>query len=166
MQPRQLSHELRQGDNPDMGRRRWIIGLSLLGAAMGQIVSLYQTGVIKHLPDPPLKIFNSDKVDASNYAYKRLQTPDGLLMIITYAITAALAGAGGQNRAQQSPLIPIAMGVKIASDVALNMQLASEEWQENKALCPYCQLANVASVASLALAFPEVTRAVRKGLSK
>ncbi len=35
---------------------------------MGQVVSLYQTGVISHLPDPPLPVFDADKVDASDYA--------------------------------------------------------------------------------------------------
>jgi hypothetical protein len=59
-----LSEELRNGSNPDLNRRRWIIGLSMLGSAVAQIVSLYQTGIIKKLPDPPIPIFDSDKVDA------------------------------------------------------------------------------------------------------
>ena len=80
MDPTQLSLELRHGQSPDLKRRRWIIGLSLLGVAAGQMVSLYQTGIIKHLPDPPLDVFNSDKVDASDYAYKRMDTPDALLV--------------------------------------------------------------------------------------
>jgi hypothetical protein len=44
MEPQQLSRELREGNSPDLIRRRWIIGLSMLGVTMGQIVSLYQTG--------------------------------------------------------------------------------------------------------------------------
>lgn len=35
MDPKQLSQELRQGQNPYMTRRRWIIGLSMLGGSMG-----------------------------------------------------------------------------------------------------------------------------------
>lgn len=53
MEPKQLSQELRQGKNPDMTRRRAIIGLSMLGGSMGQLVTLYQTGIVSHLPDPP-----------------------------------------------------------------------------------------------------------------
>lgn len=53
MNPTQLSHELRNGQSPDLTRRRWIIGLSLVTVVAGQIVTLYQTGIIKHLPDPP-----------------------------------------------------------------------------------------------------------------
>lgn len=159
MDPQQLSRELREGNSPDLQRRRQIIGLSMVGATMGQLVSLYQTGIIKHLPDPPVSIFDADRVDSSEYAYKRLDTPDGLMMITTYAITAWLAGAGGENRAQTNPWLPIAMGAKIAVDVATNLKLASEEWQENKALCEYCQVASLASIASLAIAAPEIITA-------
>jgi uncharacterized membrane protein len=166
MEPIQLSQELRQGKNPNMSRRRAIIGLSMLGGTMGQLVTLYQTGVIGHLPDPPIPIFNADKVDASNYAYKRFNAPDGPLMIGTYAITAWLASMGGLERARRNPLIPIAMGIKILFDCATNVQLAREEWQENKAFCEYCQVASICSFASLALALPEVLLATRVLLGK
>jgi hypothetical protein len=36
MDPKQLSEELRQGQNPHMTRRRWIIGLSMLGGSMSK----------------------------------------------------------------------------------------------------------------------------------
>lgn len=42
MNPTQLSRELREGQSPELTNRRWIIGLSLLGAAAGQVVTLYQ----------------------------------------------------------------------------------------------------------------------------
>jgi len=161
MQPTQLSYELREGQSEDMTRRRWIIGLSMVGAAIGQIVSLYQTGIIKHLPDPPISLFDSDKVDASDYAYKRLDTPDALMMLANYAGTAWLAGAGGLNRAETNPVLPIAMGAKALADTAIAVQLGREEWQENKALCFYCQVATVASIATTVLAVPEVVRAFR-----
>ena len=162
MNPTQLSHELRNGQSPDLTRRRWIIGLSILGVAAGQIVSLYQTGIIKHLPDPPVGPFDSDKVDASDYGYKRLDTPDALPMMVTYGLTACLAGAGGIERATTQPALPVAMAAKTLFDTANTLFLSREEWQENKALCFYCQVATVASIASLALSLPEA----RKGLKK
>ncbi len=161
MNPSQLSEELRNGSNPHLNRRRWIIGLSMVGAAVAQIVSLYQTGIIKKLPDPPLDVFDSDKVDASDYAYKRLDTPDGLMMLTNYGVTACLAGAGGQNRAADNPMLPIAMGVKALVDTATALKLTQEEWAENKKLCFYCQVATVSSLASLALAIPEVVAVVQ-----
>lgn len=161
MEPQQLSKELREGNSPDLERRRWIMGLSMLGASMGQIVSLYQTGVLKELPDLPIPFVDSDRVDASNYAYSRLDTPDGPLMLINYGITAWLTSTGGENRARENPLIPIAMGAKLLMDCVTSLELAREEWSENKAFCEYCQVATLCSFASLALAAPEVMTAVR-----
>ncbi|GAB3643052.1 vitamin K epoxide reductase family protein [Spirosoma arcticum] len=161
MNPTQLSRELREGQSPELTNRRWIIGLSLLGAAAGQIVTLYQTGIIKRLPDPPIPYIDSNKVNASDYAYKRLDTPDAVLMIVTYGLTAWLAAAGGKDRAKKQPWLPIALGAKILADVGTNLQLAREEWAENKALCAYCQAASALSIASAALAVPEVIKAVR-----
>lgn len=162
MTPRQLSRELRGGSSPELVRRRWIIGLSMVGAAAAQIVSLFQTGIIKRLPDPPLPIFDSAKVDASDYAYKRLRSPDGPIMLVSYAITAWLAAAGGERRARTMPWLPTLMGAKIAYDVVTAFVLAREEWAENKALCAYCQAATAASIASLALALPELATAARQ----
>lgn len=166
MDPQQLSRELREGDSPDMTRRRWIIGLSMIGASVGQIVSLYQTGIIDRLPDLPIPYIDSDRVDASNYAYSRLETPDGLMMVANYAITAWLAGAGGLDRAKTNPILPIAMGFKTLIDAAVSTELAREEWSENKAFCEYCQVATLASYLSVALALPEMITAINTLLNQ
>lgn len=138
MDPNQLSHELRKERTPDLKRRRWIVGLSMLGATVGQIVSLYQMGIIRRLPDPPGGLFNATKVDASAYAYSRFRTPDGLAMVTSYAVTAWLAGAGGKDRAKRLPFLPIAMGLKTMYDTAIALELAREEWRDNRAFCEYC----------------------------
>jgi len=161
MNPQELSQELRQGKNPNMTRRRAIIGLSMLGGSMGQIVTLYQTGIVDHLPDPPgQELFDADRVDASNYAYSRFNSPDGPIMVLNYALTAWIAAAGGLDRARRNPLLPLAMGVKILIDGIVSAELAREEWSENKAFCEYCQVATVCSIASIVLAVPEVVTAV------
>lgn len=165
MDPTQLSRELREAHTPDLQRRRWIVGLSLLGVAMGQIVSLYQTGLLRGLPDPPGP-FDSARVDASAYAYKRLQTPDALIMVVSYGATAWLAAAGGKDRASDLPLLPVAMGLKIVGDALTSLELGREEWAENRALCVYCQVATLASVVSIPLAFPETRRALGKLLRR
>lgn len=157
--PRQLSQQLRLGRSPELHRRRWVVGLSLLGAAMGQVVALYQTGIVRHLPDPPISLFDSDKVDASDYAYKRLQTPDALLMVVTYGLTATLAGAGGERRAAEQPWLPLLTAAKVLIDAGSAVQLGREEWKGNRKLCAYCQLATAASLASLVLALPEARQA-------
>ncbi len=162
MNPSQLSEQLRNERTPDLNRRRWIVGLSLVGVAVSKVVSLYQMGIVKKLPDPPIPIFDSSKVDASDYAYKRLDTPDALMMLTNYGVTAWLAGAGGKDRVKQNPALPIAMGAKVLMDAAGAVMLGREEWKENKKLCFYCQIATLASAASLALAIPEVVSAIKQ----
>lgn len=159
--PAELSRQLRLGHSPDLQRRRWIIGLSLVTVAAGQIVTLYQTGVISHLPDPPLAIFDSDKVDASDYGYKRLQMPDAPAMIVTGGITAMLAATGGQERATTLPWLPVALLGKTLIDLVTNVQLGREEWQENKKLCFYCQASTVAATTAAVLAIPEAIKAFK-----
>ncbi len=121
----------------------------------------YQTGILKRLPDLPVPYIDSNRVNASNYAYKRAQTPDAVLMILTYGLTTWLAAAGGKNRAKTQPWLPIALSLKTLADTATNVQLATEEWQENKAFCAYCQTATLLSAVSVALAVPEAAKALR-----
>lgn len=164
--PRELSTELRTGTSPDLARRRWGIGLSFAGAAIGTVVSLYQTGILKRLPDIlPGKIFDAEKVDASDYAYKRLQSPDGPLMVMTYAGTAALFAAGGAERATRQPGIPLAAAGKALYDLGTCLKLAQEEWAENRKLCSWCQVATAISAVTAALSLPEAIRAGRTLLS-
>lgn len=169
MDPTRLSRELREGQSPDLTRRRWVLGLSLLGAAMGQVVALYQMGIVKRLPDPPGRlgrVFDATRVDASDYAYKRMNMPDAPAMVTTYGVTAMLASAGGMDRARSTPWLPIALAAKTLYDSATALTLGREEWEENEALCEYCQVATVASLASFALALPEAVRAARHLLGR
>ena len=56
-----------------MFRRRAAIALSFCGAIIGIIGGADQTGLIKRLPDIASgKLFEAEKVDGSDYAYKRL----------------------------------------------------------------------------------------------
>jgi uncharacterized membrane protein len=159
--PRQLSRELREEASADLTRRRWTIGLSFAGVLIGTAVGAYQTGLIGRLPDiAPGKIFDAEKVDASDYAYQRLQMPDAMLMIITYGVTAALASAGAKDRAEQNPALPLVTAGKAAYDFMTCLRLAREEWQENEALCSWCQLATLISGVTLVLTLPEARKAL------
>ncbi len=87
--------------------------------------------------------------------------PDGALMLVTYGVTAALAAAGGRDRAEEMPALALALAAKTGRDSYNCLKLGQEEWAENRAFCTYCQVATLASLASLALALPEVVRAAR-----
>jgi uncharacterized membrane protein len=158
--PRELSRQLREDTSDDLARRRWTVGLSFVGVGAGMVVGLYQMGILRRLPDLPSTYFDATRVDASDYAYKRMATPDALLMVASYAVTAILAGAGGRDRAREHPALPIALAAKTVYDAGLALKLGKEEWDENGALCGYCQAATLASIASVALAVPEAVRAI------
>ncbi|MDQ3035699.1 MAG: vitamin K epoxide reductase family protein [Myxococcota bacterium] len=159
--PEVLGRELRDGHSPDLTRRRWIVGLSLIGTAAAQLISLFQVGVLKRLPDPPLPKLDSSRVDASREAHRWLAMPDGPLMLGSYAATAALAASGGIDRARTAPIIPLAMAAKTTVDAALSIALARRSWTQLGAFCFYCQVSMVCSIASAVLAAPEARRAAR-----
>jgi hypothetical protein len=58
-----LRRELQESTSPSITIRRAVIGLLLVGIGAMAAVSLFQTRVPKHLPDPPLPNFDSDKVN-------------------------------------------------------------------------------------------------------
>src|SRR5690349_3203732 len=60
MRPQRMSHQLRKGKSPELIGRRWVPRLLMIGAAAETIGWLYQTGILRDLSGPPLKIFNSD----------------------------------------------------------------------------------------------------------
>lgn len=162
LEPSRLSRELREGSGPSLRNRRVAIGLSLAGAMIGGVVGAYQLGLIRRLPDIlPGEIWDAEKVDASDYAYRHLQQPDGPMMLVNYGLTAMAIAAGGENRAEQNPALPLVATGKAALDLALCGALAVEEWRENKALCSWCQVATALSAATLAATLPEAARALR-----
>lgn len=68
MNPSLLSHQLREETGGSLKQRRAIVGLSLVAAGSMGIIALYQMGILKHLPEPPLPKLDADKVDASEEA--------------------------------------------------------------------------------------------------
>jgi hypothetical protein len=160
--PGQLSEELRVGRSPDLSRRRWAIGLSFASAGIGMVVGAYQTGMLRRLPDVLRgKLWDAQKVDGSDYAYKRLQTPDGLLMTLSYAATACLIGAGGQDRRERQPWLAVAAAVKAWGDLLFAMKLTREEYRDNRALCSWCQMATLLTAGTAVLTAPEAYAAGR-----
>ena len=110
MRPEELSRQLREATGGFLEQRRKIAGLALAAAGSMGLISLYQTGVIKSLPDPPLSLFDSEKVNAE--AYSRLSMPDAPLGLGSYAATLGLAAMCGENRAEEKPWIPLALAAK------------------------------------------------------
>jgi hypothetical protein len=64
------------------------------------------------------------------------------------------------------PALPLALAAKTGWDSFTALKLGQEEWAENRALCAYCQVATLASLASFALALPEAVRATRAATAR
>ncbi len=116
------------------------------------LIALYQTGIIKHLPEPPLRFFDADRIDASAEAYKRFATPDALLGLGSYAATAGLAAMGGRDRARW---ISLALAAKVGFDVANAVRLTVTQWRDYRAFCFWCLIAAGATFAMVPLVMPE-----------
>ncbi len=137
----------------------WMLGAS---AAMG-VVTAYQSGLLRRLPDPPLPGIDSNKVDASGEAYYYLHTPDAALALANYGVSMVLIGMGAADRAQTRPLIPLLSAAKLASDAVGAAYLTVEQLSKHRALCAWCLAATVASTAAMPAALPEA-RAAWKAL--
>lgn len=155
----QLRRELQRGETDDLWRRRAIIGLSLVGVGAMAAVSLFQTGVIKHLPDPPVEGFDSDKVNSSDTAYM-LGVPDGTISLASLAANIPLAAFGGSNRAQEEPLVPLIAAGKAAVEAAIAGWYFYQMPAKEKAWCGYCITGALANFGIAALSLPEAKRAL------
>jgi uncharacterized membrane protein len=153
-----LRRELQKSDEPDLNIRRAVIGLSLVGIAAMTAVTLFQTGVIKHLPDPPIDGFNSDKVNSSDTAYA-LGVPDGALSLASLAANIPLAAFGGENRAAETPLIPIAAAAKASVEAAVAGWYFYQMPTKEKAWCGYCVVGAMINWGIAALTLMEAKKA-------
>jgi len=154
----ELREELQKGKSKGLKRRRAIIGLSLIGMGAMTAVTLLQTGIVKHLPDPPIDSFDSDKVNSSDTAYA-LGTPDGTLSLASLAANIPIAAFGGENRAEKQPLVPIlAAGKSVVEAVAAGWYFYQMPTKE-KAWCGYCIIGALANMGVAALSLPEAKEA-------
>ncbi|PZR77136.1 MAG: vitamin K epoxide reductase, partial [Chthoniobacterales bacterium] len=135
---------------------------SLTAVGCMGLIALYQIGVIKHLPEPPLPGLDADEVDASTEGYSHLQMGDAFIGLGTYAMTMGLAAMGPKDRAQTRPWIPLALAAKTTADAAQAAKLTYDQFAKHKAACMWCLIAAAATFVSAALAFPEAGAAVRE----
>ncbi|HLX58271.1 MAG TPA: vitamin K epoxide reductase family protein [Ktedonobacteraceae bacterium] len=162
MKPEELSRQLRFGSGNFLGQRRGIVGLSMVAVGAMGLITLYQVGIIKHLPEPPLPGLDADTVDASAEAYSRFSTPDGILGLGNYAVTMGLAAMGGQDRVREQPWIPLALAAKVAFDLSQAIRLFFDQKTKYQAFCSWCLLAAATTLATVPLVIPETYAAIRQ----
>ena len=161
MHPEALSEAQRTTSDTTMRRRRGVIGLSLAAAGSMGLIALYQSGVIRHIPEPPLPGLDADKIDASAEAFERFQVGDAFLGFVSYGVTMALAAMGPPRRADEQPWLTLALAGKVTFDVATAAKLTVDQWTRHKAFCFWCLVASAATFATA----PLVVREAREALS-
>jgi hypothetical protein len=157
-----LGSELRHGSCKSLRRRRGIFGLFLAASASMSVIALYQLGILKRVPEPPLPRFASDNITGSARAYSLLATPDAVLAIGSYAATMTLAAMGSPDRANEQPLLPIALAAKVGFDAAVAAKYTLDEWRKHRSYCFWCLFASAATFAAVPLVIPEARSALRR----
>jgi len=158
----EIGRDLRHGSSPFLKRRRSIIGLALFSCAVLGAVALYQVGILKNLPQPPFKTFDTGRVNGSGQAYAILATPDAFLGLASYAVTACLAAMGPDNRWRQHRWMPVALAVKLFGDSAMAAKLSFDEATKFHAFSIWSVIVAAATWTALPLAVPEALAAVRE----
>ena len=159
MDTQRLRKELQQGSTPDLKYRRAVILASLAGIASMSAVTLLQTGVVKHLPDPPIGNFDSDRVNSSDTAY-RFGLPDGPVSLASLALNIPIAAFGGADRPRKHPWLSVAAAAKAAAEAVAASWYFYQMPAKEKAWCGYCIAGALANVAIAILTVPEARKAV------
>jgi uncharacterized membrane protein len=153
---------LREGDGPSLYRRRRIAALATVGLVDFGLISLYQIGVLRRLPDLPGDLFDSNQVNAAEAAY-RLGLPDGTTGAGLYAALLMAASAGGSRETGRRPLFSkVLLGLALSGAAAAAVYLWEMIFRQRKA-CPYCLVGAAVNFTILPLAWREAIEARREG---
>ncbi len=156
-----LSLIWRVGESQSLRRRRRAATTALASASVMTGLSLYQLGVIRRLPELPLPGFDANVVDASAQAYQLLGSPDATLGVVSYGVTAAIAGLGGER---PPAVLSAALAAKAAVDLGWAVKLTADQATKHRAACSWCLLASSLTLSTFVSAAGEF-RASRRNRS-
>lgn len=122
------------------------------------LTTLLQTGVVRNLPDPPLRRFRTKKVNSSDEAYS-YGGPDSPIAITAHGVNMVLASMGGSDRARRHPLLAVLAAAAQARTAA--RYLFHQMPKVDRAWCPYCIVDALSHFATLALTLPCGWKALR-----
>ncbi len=108
-----------------------------------------QTGIIGHLPEPLIRLFDADRVDASGEAYVTFGTADAALGIASYAATLALAAMGDARRSERRPALTLLFTAKVLANAAAGAALTVEQATRHRRFCGYCLIASALSLLAM-----------------
>jgi hypothetical protein len=102
--------------------------------ALGTLVpvTLYQSGALRRLPDPPFRVFDSQQITMSSAAHP-LGIPDGVLGLASFGTTLVLT-----LLARRHPAAKKLLGGKLALDASAAAFNASRQVVSFGKLCSWC----------------------------
>ena len=139
--------------------RRSIAFLNALGILGFIPISLYQSGVIAHLPDPSSDLFDSDYVNASKEA-QVAGIPDGPVSLLMYAANLVLTTEAIKNKGQWS-FTDYLMAGNVVGQAAGGAYYLYNMATKQKRVCLYCitgALINFATLVPLYKLFKNTER--------
>jgi Vitamin K epoxide reductase family len=142
----ELSRLWRTRRSDAMQRRRRVVAAYLLASGSMGMISAYQSGLVPRLPELPLPGFDAPKVDSSADAYQLLGMPDGVLALVSNAVTMALTVAGGERPPRWLRTLAAA---KACVDAAYATKLTVDQATKHRAACSWCLLATAATYSAL-----------------
>lgn len=160
-----IRDELRSGKSSSLERRRKIALLAAIGAVDFSIISLFQLGVIRKLPDIPTKLFDSNKVNASEKAYG-MHLPDGTSGVTMYGVTMMLSAIGGSSRTGRTPWATIALGTIVVGATVGALDYLYDMTFKQKKACAYCLLGAAVNFAMVPLVWKEFEDSIIPMLKK
>lgn len=110
----------------------FVIGSCCVALATLVPVALYQTGILRRLPDPPLRVFDSDRITTSAAAHP-LGIPDGWLGLASFGTTLALALLARRHQKAKQLL-----GAKLTLDASAAAFNAGRQVVSFGKLCSWC----------------------------
>ncbi|WP_017730878.1 vitamin K epoxide reductase family protein [Nafulsella turpanensis] len=127
--------------------RRDIALLSAAGIIDFIPISLYQLGIIKHIPDFPTKIFDSDYVNASKEA-QIAGVPDGPVSLLMYAANLVTIGAALKKKKRKNVFDYLVAANSIGQAAGGAFYLYNMATKQKK-VCIYCVTGALLNFATL-----------------
>lgn len=161
-QPAELRRDLQEGSGPLLSLRRGTVVVSLIGIAAMALTTLLQTGVVKRLPDPPLRGCDTKKVNSCDEAYS-YGGPDSPVAITGHGVNMVLASMGGLDRARRQPWLPLVAAVAAGAQAMTAARYLFHTMPKvDKAWGPYCIVDALTHFATVACTLPEAIVAMRR----
>jgi uncharacterized membrane protein len=138
-----------------MERRRKIVCYSLAGLFNASIMTLHQIGIIKNMPDIPLKKFDANSITWTKKAFE-FGLPDAPAASALYSIIMMLATYGGKEGLRRFPLLNKLLLGSIVINAGMALQYLSNMFFKQKKICIYCITASTINTLMVPIAFKEM----------